>query len=394
MIKRIGGSGAYVTGAVRSAIYQFDTGNVYSINQEGTKLLSAFFSGAEPSAEDRAFLSQVSSMTGLCLDDVSDYPFPPCPPTLNFAWLELTQACNLRCVHCYQGECHGEPDQPLSVSEWKRVIAQCAAAGCGSIQFIGGEPSVCAFLPELISFAHEAGIGGVSIFSNLFSLPEQLLSVVIDYRVSVNFSLYGASAPVHDRITQIPGSFDRLMAHIKQLQAHSIPLRAHVVMMRENEGEYRHIEEFLHSMGINSIHYDEIRKVYGGTQSPHMLSRSTLQLRKPNFRADRASFEQSLRTNTCWFGKLAVSTDGSVYPCEFEHQLVYGNVRRMSIADILAGDMVQTYWYLSYAHILPCRDCEYRFACKDCRPLAYAECGSRTGQNPRCFYNPAAGTWG
>ena len=124
-----------------------------------------------------------------------------------------------------------------------------------------------------------------------------------------------------------------------------------------------------------------------------MLSNPVLKLRKPNFRTDRASFEKSRSANTCWHGKFSISTDGSVYPCEFERNILYGNIRQTSIAGLLKSDMIKKYWYFSFDEITPCRNCEYRFACKDCRPMAYGEHGCLTDQNPRCCYDPAAGKW-
>ena len=40
-----------------------------------------------------------------------------------------------------------------------------------------------------------------------------------------------------------------------------------------------------------------------------------------------------------------------------------------------------------------CKDCEYRFACKDCRPLAKSVDGCQNGKNPRCKYDPYTGNW-
>ena len=393
MVKRIGPAAAYVTGACQSAIYDFETGKVYSLNRDGTRILSDFLTGRELTDQQSEFISQIRSATGLELAGCSDYIFPEIEPRLDFAWLELTQKCNFRCVHCYQGTCHEEESAPLSVNEWKDVIRQCAAAGCRHIQFIGGEPSICAFLPELIAFAHSAGISRTVLFSNLFFMNDALLSAIVDYDVFTNFSIYGACAAVHDHITQVPGSFDRLISRVTQLRDLHVSLRANVVLMRENEGEYEAIREFLRSLRIDSVHYDEIRKIYGGAQSPHMLSNPVLKLRKPNFRTDRASFEKSRSANTCWHGKFSISTDGSVYPCEFERNNLYGNIRQTSIAGLLKSDMIKKYWYFSFDEITPCRNCEYRFACKDCRPMAYGEHGCLTDQNPRCCYDPAAGKW-
>ena len=40
-----------------------------------------------------------------------------------------------------------------------------------------------------------------------------------------------------------------------------------------------------------------------------------------------------------------------------------------------------------------CKDCEFRYSCKDCRPLGISVKGSITSQNPRCKYNPYTGEW-
>ena len=92
-------------------------------------------------------------------------------------------------------------------------------------------------------------------------MNDALLSAIVDYDVFTNFSIYGACAAVHDHITQVPGSFDRLISRVTQLRDLHVSLRANVVLMRENEGEYEAIREFLRSLRIDSVHYDEIRKI-------------------------------------------------------------------------------------------------------------------------------------
>ena len=355
------------------------------------KILLEHFSGQE--IENKDFLLQVSQTVGVSLDDFSDYVFPDIEPNLQFVWMELTQKCNSRCIHCYQGESHNEASKPLSFDEWKDIIAQCVALNCLHIQFIGGEPSICSYLPELITYSYNIGIKRITVFTNLLSLTEEFLMVIQKYHVSISFSIYGASASVHDNITQIPGSFDKLLINIKRLQNAHISLRASIILMRENEKDYENIVNLLRSLNVDNIHYDEIRKVYGGNQNPHLLTNSIIQSRQPNFRTKRSEFEASMYTNTCWFGKLVISTDGSIFPCEFERHITYGNVRTETIKEVLQGGLVKKYWYLSYEKISSCRECEFRFACKDCRPIAYAEHGCLVEKNPRCQYDPFTGVW-
>ena len=48
-------------------------------------------------------------------------------------------------------------------------------------------------------------------------------------------------------------------------------------------------------------------------------------------------------------------------------------------------------------NVLICRDCEYRYACFDCRPLAKASAGETaeylSAPPARCTYNPYTGQW-
>lgn len=71
----------------------------------------------------------------------------------------------------------------------------------------------------------------------------------------------------------------------------------------------------------------------------------------------------------------------------------YGNVNKQSIKEILNSTILNKCWGMSFKNINFCKDCEYRFACKDCRPLGYADRGVLTDKSYRCSYNPYTGTW-
>jgi len=237
------------------------------------------------------------------------------------------------------------------------------------------------------------GIENISVFSNLLNISQVLLDAIVDCKVGIHFSIYGSTPEIHDIITQIPGSFTKLISSIERVQNARVPLRAHVVRMKENEDDIENIRAFLRTIHIDSVHFDEIRKVFGGTQSKHLPSTPRNRFTHPNFRTDRKTFEANAMINTCWYGKLVVSTDGSIYPCEFERNITYGNVRNGSISQFMKADSLMRCWYFSFDQIDPCKRCEYRFACRDCRPMAFAECGCITDKNPRCCYKPLVGVW-
>src|SRR5580692_1831179 len=93
------------------------------------------------------------------------------PPELEFAWLELTNRCNLRCIHCYaqSGPLEGETDI-LSEEDYSLLLKQIHQLGCRKVQFIGGEPTLNKSLPYLIEKARLEGFEFVEVFTNLTHL--------------------------------------------------------------------------------------------------------------------------------------------------------------------------------------------------------------------------------
>lgn len=395
LIKEISKDIVFVTGAKNSAIYNFLTGKVYSLNDEGTQIIKkVIFSPRELTAREREYTEYVKELVRIKTFENTDFPFTKTTrKQINFAWLEVTQKCNNRCIHCYEGQEHNEVKNALSFEQWIDILNQLNALGCSNIQFIGGEPTLYSNLDELIKYAKKAGFKKISIFSNLNALSDRLIQTLAACDVVVRFSVYGMTAETHDKITQVPHSFEKLISNVKKLQKTRVKLQSNVVIMKENEHERDEIKKFLNEMGIEHIKFDEIRKVYGGCQNKHLVQKP-LELRsKPSFKTSRNNFEKAAYRNTCWYGKFVISTDGNVFPCEFERNTIYGNLHENTVEEILNSSVLDEFWNLDFSKILYCKDCEFRFACQDCRPIAIAENGNLYESNPKCLYNPYSGKW-
>lgn len=394
MIKEISPDVYFVAGAQNSAIYNFQTQNVYSINSDGSQILKKAIENGILSQDEHVFLSQVKTAVGISEIIPTDIHLPEFyrQMHLQFVWLELTQKCNNRCLHCYEGQSHSEADTPLALSQWIHIIDQLATLKCSGIQFIGGEPTMFDGLEDLIYYAADR-IKTITIFSNLRLLDEKILRAISTCKVHVSFSIYGSTPAAHDGITQIPGSFSALTDNLKLLIKNNVQLQACVVIMKENEAERTKIVNFLHLLGIKNIKYDEIRKVSGGCQSSHLVKESWAVRTKPNFVANKDKFFRAMAYNTCWYGKMAISTNGDVFPCEFERNIIYGNIKKQNIAEILQNQTLKESWTIDFSKISECKECEYRFSCRDCRPNAFAETANLYCKNPRCRYQPNKGTW-
>lgn len=103
--------------------------------------------------------------------------------------LELNNKCNNNCTYCYQTK--NTQDNEKNVNFFKKQIVKFKKNGLRYIEFSGGEPTLCSYLPELINFARLAGYENITVLTNgrRFSYPDYctklaragLKTVIISY---------------------------------------------------------------------------------------------------------------------------------------------------------------------------------------------------------------------
>lgn len=387
----------YVKGIDCSAIYDLEREKVYSLNQWATRIIDDALAGIEHDeyGDFINFLCKEKLLNILDNGKLYDYEIES---RINYVWLELTGQCNCNCLHCYGDFGSPNPEvikNELSLQEWKEVISTIKKHGGNAIQFIGGEPLMYPNFEELLLFAHGIGIENIDIFTNGIFLNEKLASNILYVGASVRVSLYGFDEVSHDRITQIKGSFSALNYNLKLLKKMNIPTRIAVVIMQENQDCLDKMQSYIESIGHNYTGFDVVRHVTHCSQKSHAVTNVEVlrqrYMEEPGFFTSSEKFNTNRLWNSCWFGKFAVTSSGDIIPCIFARNLVCGNIRSDSFESI--KEKLLTYWRITKDHIDTCRDCEYRYACDDCRPLAMGELNNLYSKYPRCCYEPHKGEW-
>jgi radical SAM protein with 4Fe4S-binding SPASM domain len=153
----------------------------------------------------------------------------------------LTYRCNLACSFCYAGcSREGAPAgwdhrREMSTARVRRVLEEIAGpAGCPSVSFTGGEPTLRADLPELVAAAR-----GLKLKVNLISngwlidarLADALAAAGLD---SAQLSLEAPAAPLHDRLVGRPGAFDRLWRALRLLRERGIRVHTNTTVNAHN----------------------------------------------------------------------------------------------------------------------------------------------------------------
>jgi radical SAM protein with 4Fe4S-binding SPASM domain len=142
---------------------------------------------------------------------------------------EITQACNLRCIHCEASAGEAAADE-LSTREALALAEAIAEIGCREVQLTGGEPLVREDWEIIAARLIQLGIS-VLVISNGLRLGDKVVDRLVSLGVKgVSLSLDGNRA-VHDRI-RVPArgsasSYDAVIAAIRRVAAS--PLRTAVI---------------------------------------------------------------------------------------------------------------------------------------------------------------------
>lgn len=239
-------------------------------------------------------------------------------------FVELLGTCNERCLHCY-AESGPKVRDKLSKQTIEHVIEDGLEAGFQRIQFTGGDPLLCDFLPELLE--HASAFQVREIYTNGMLLDEELLDIVAPYKPAFAFSYYSSDPAIHDSITRTPGSHKRTRSAIARAVARGLGVRAAMVVMNENVTTVDATIDDLRSIGVEAISVSGGRSVGRGRmfgwQPKQQLVGATAGHRSDTSETD---------------GKLAVTYTGEVVPCIFNRKRVLGRVddtRRLR--DVLAS---------------------------------------------------------
>ncbi len=295
----------------------------------------------------------------------------------------------------------------MRYADWLAVIDEAYELGCRACQLIGGEPLLYEgeageTVFDLAAHARQRGYPAIEIFTNGTLLDHSSIQRLKELGVKVALSLYSHDPSVHDRITQTRGSHARIMQALVLLQHEGVETRVETVVMKANQDDIEETRALLKRMGLRGKKPDPIRPSGRGNDR-HLQPDDRTLIRygyklAPEFTTSPEKLRRYQTGHPCLYGKLAVIENGEVLPCIFSRQEVLGNyLDSHNLGPTLRSDEVHQIWHTTKDDILVCQDCEYRYVCFDCRPLAKAtsDQGDRkNAPNPRCTYNPYTGQWG
>ncbi len=341
---------------------------------------------------------------------------------------EVTQACDLACVHC---RASAQPDRhpmELSTEEGKHLIDEIAAMKIPVFVLTGGDPLK---RPDLFDLIRHANTVGVRVSLTPSATPLLTKEMVIRLKEAglarLAVSMDGACAETHDAFRGMSGSFARTLDAIRWANDIGLPVQINTTFSRRNIAEIDAMVALLERLNITlwSVFFlvptgrgklndllsaDEFEQIFATiyalsktasfdiktTEAQH-YRRYLLQQRvaerktgaglpsTPEKTAD--AIGRAPRGLNDGKGFVFISHTGDVFPSGFL-PLGAGNIRQQTLASIYRESPL--FLSLRDTSMLEgkCGACEFKEVCGGSRSRAYALTGNPNAEEPCCSYIP------
>lgn len=166
-------------------------------------------------------------------------------------WIEIAAdyRCNNRCVGCVAVSDEGPS---LSTEAVARLLHQGRQDGASKFWFGGGDPTLRPDLLKIVKVARKLGYSEVKLQTNgmLLNSPANAEKLKEAGVTSVNLSIKGHTAELHDALTATPGCFEQLEGATRALHGAGIALEGDILVYQDNVHALADICLHFYDMGI------------------------------------------------------------------------------------------------------------------------------------------------
>jgi MoaA/NifB/PqqE/SkfB family radical SAM enzyme len=170
--------------------------------------------------------------------------------------IELTNRCNLRCLHCFTERHAATGDLPLPILD--TVLHEGKTCGIDHLAFTGGEPTIHRQFSEIIRRVCEAEYT-FSLVSNGTNFA-QIMPLLQQHRhwfAGVTFSLDGAYETTHGRLRGA-GSYRRVMRAASLCMFNDLPFSLNMVLTTQNQREVEAMVRLATRLGSRGVRFGHL----------------------------------------------------------------------------------------------------------------------------------------
>jgi radical SAM protein with 4Fe4S-binding SPASM domain len=326
--------------------------------------------------------------------------------------VELTDACNNRCLHCYNPWRHsstarpGPARRPLTPAAIADVLKRIdREVGLTSVALTGGEPTLRSDFPAILAALTDAGFQTIVITNGTRLTPSLLRRLPSGLTFEV--TLFSHRARVHDALAGRP-VFEEVTSNILALERHGSSCVVAFVATAQNALDVYRTAELALALGAAGFMYNRVNVgagMRGREQSlvpPAETLRNSLLLVQEAVRnlrfpvacsipvppcvVDHAPFAD-LRFNWCPRGGpdayYTVGSTGLLRPCNHS-SLVIGDILKSGFRELVESAPVREFWAAEPAECAGCVHPLKERCAGGCRAAAAEYYGTPNRWDPLC----------
>ncbi|MCA9625503.1 MAG: radical SAM protein, partial [Myxococcales bacterium] len=125
--------------------------------------------------------------------------------------INVGKACNNKCVFCLDGMPKKEDQRFIDFEVMRAELERWYREGHRSVGFLGGEPTMYPRIADSIRHARDLGYTRIALATNAMMFRRmRFVDQLIDAGLSrVTISMHGHTRELEDRLTDVPGAFDK-----------------------------------------------------------------------------------------------------------------------------------------------------------------------------------------
>jgi radical SAM protein with 4Fe4S-binding SPASM domain len=312
--------------------------------------------------------------------------------------LELSRACNLRCIYCYASSGQALKNE-LTQEEIFKVIDQAAELGAQKIIVLGGgEPLMYPGLFKIIDYIISKGIQ-VDLFTNGTLIDHDAAKRLFRRNVSISMKMNSRNPEIQDELAGKKGTFAAIEKGLQALRQAGYPDENHTlgietIVCRQNYDELVDLWRWARQRSI--VPYIEIMTLQGRAVDNKGLEVSPDKIRtlfEKLSEIDATEFSRiwyplpPLAASRCARHEYSctVTSVGDINPCPGVN-IPIGNIRELPLREILQSSTV-IHELRNIRHNIKgrCATCTHNEFCYGCRGHAYQVTGDHLAEDPICW---------
>jgi radical SAM protein with 4Fe4S-binding SPASM domain len=303
------------------SVYQITKDELYELDNESFRFLKTCATEQGCSSKDCGFIDY-------CVDEsllITERAFLQRPPliqspvpSLRYLELQITDACNLRCRHCY---IDSASSKELSLEQIRNVLKEFEEMQGLRVLITGGEPLIHSQFDKLNEMLPEFFLRKV-LFTNGVMLQKEILKTLKVDEIQV--SIDGLES-AHDAIRG-SGNFKRTLDAVKLALDAGFDVSISTMIHRANLGDFDSMERLFRSMGIKDWTVD-VPCMTGRLKKNSELHVSPEEGGKYLGYGYGGGLHASVQGYGCGYHLMAVLADGSIAKCTFYRDQALGTTR-------------------------------------------------------------------